>query len=128
MNDDRKRLGDAELEIMQAVWGAGTAVNSAYIQEALVGKRNWALPTILTALSRLCDKGFLSSEKQGRGNRYTALIGEEAYRQSEGRSILEKLYGNSVTGLVASLYGGKTIGDKDLAELRDFLEHWEAKP
>ena len=37
-----KRLGDAELEIMQAVWGAGEAVNSAYIQAALAGKRNWS--------------------------------------------------------------------------------------
>lgn len=127
MRKEIKRLGDAELEIMQAIWAAGEPVNSAYIQAALAGKRDWALPTTLTALSRLCDKGFLSSEKQGRSNSYTAMISEEAYRRSEGRTILEKLYAGSVTGLVASLYEGKSIGDRDMAELRRFLDSWREK-
>lgn len=127
MKREIKRLGDAELEIMQAIWAAGEPVNSAFIQTALVGKRDWALPTILTVLSRLCDKGFLSSEKQGRSNLYTAEIGEKAYRQSEGRTILEKLYAGSVTGLVTALYDGKSIGDQDMAELRRFLDDWEER-
>lgn len=127
MHEGIKRLGDAELEIMQAVWGAGEPVNSAYIQAALAGKRSWALPTTLTALSRLCDKGFLTSEKQGRSNLYTAEISEETYRRSEGKTILAKLYAGSVTGLVASLYDGKSIGDRDMEELRRFLDSWEEK-
>ena len=60
-----KRLGDADLEIMQAVWGAGEAVNSAYIQAALAGKRNWSSGALGTALNRLCEKGFLACEKRG---------------------------------------------------------------
>ncbi|MDO4539949.1 MAG: BlaI/MecI/CopY family transcriptional regulator [Syntrophomonadaceae bacterium] len=127
MSTEIKRLGDAELEIMQAVWAAGEAVNSARIQEALRGKRDWALSTLLTALNRLCEKGFLACEKQGRGNLYRALVEQEAYLQRESRSFLQKMYGNSVTGLVASLYDGKTISDSDMAELRRYLERWEAK-
>lgn len=122
-----KRLGDAELEIMQAIWAAGEPVNSAYIQTALAGKRDWALPTTLTVLSRLCDKAFLFSEKQGRSNFYTAKISEEEYRRSEGKTMLEKLYAGSVTGLVASLYDGNSIGDRDMEELRRFLDAWEEK-
>lgn len=127
MRKEIKRLGDAELEIMQAIWAAGKPVNSAYIQAALAGKRDWALPATLTALSRLCDKGFLSNEKQGRSNFYTAKISEEEYRRSEGKTMLEKLYAGSVTGLVTSLYDGKFIGDRDMEELRRFLDAWEKK-
>lgn len=127
MKAEIKRLGDAELEVMQAVWAAGEPVGSALIQSALAGKRSWALPTLLTVLSRLCEKGFLKSERRGRSNLYTALIGEDAYRQKEGRTILEKLYGNSVTGLVAALYDGKSIGDRDMEELRAFLDQWEER-
>ena len=127
MHKEIKRLGDAELEIMQAIWAAGEPVNSAYIQTALAGKRDWALPTTLTVLSRLCEKGFLSGEKQGRNNFYAARISEEAYRRSEGKTMLEKLYAGSVTGLVVSLYDGKSIGDRDMAELRRFLDSWEEK-
>lgn len=127
MNQEIKRLGDAELEIMQAVWDAGRPVNSAYIRSALAGKRDWALPTVLTVLARLCGKGFLSGEKHGRGNLYTAKISREAYQRREGRTILEKLYGGSVTGLVAALYDGKSIGRRDMEKLREFLDGWEEK-
>ena len=112
---------------MQAVWAAGEPVNSAYIQTALAGKRDWALPTTLTVLNRLCEKGFLVSEKQWRNNLYTAKISEDAYRRSEGKTILEKLYAGSVTGLVASLYDGKSISDRDMAELHRFLDAWEER-
>lgn len=127
MGKEMKRLGDAELEIMQAVWAAGEPVASTQIQAALKGKRNWALATLMTALNRLCDKGFLRCDREGRKNLYLPLIQEEAYRQSEGRTILERIYGNSVTGLVASLYDGKSISDRDIEELRRFLDEWEGE-
>lgn len=65
-----KRLGDAELEIMLAVWGAGEPVQSTYIHEKLKGSRDWALPAVITSLNRLVDKGFLACEKRGRSNWY----------------------------------------------------------
>lgn len=125
MEQDRKRLGDAELEIMQAIWRKDGAVSASEVRDALRGKRDWALATLMTVLKRLCDKGFLHCEKQGRNNLYRALIQEEVYQQQEGRTLLEKLYGNSVTGLVASLYAGKSIDDASMAELKQFLEKWE---
>ena len=99
-----KRLGDAELEIMLAVWAAGEPVQSTYVQEKLRGGRDWALPAVITALNRLVDKGYLACEKKGRGNLYRALIGEEEYKAAEGRGILDRLYGGSFTGMVASLF------------------------
>ncbi len=125
MEQEIKRLGDAELEIMQAVWRAEGPVSASEVRAALRGRRDWALATLMTVLKRLCDKGFLLCEKQGRNNLYRALIPEETYQQQEGRTVLEKLYGNSVTGLVASLYAGKSIDDADMAELKRFLEEWE---
>ncbi|MEG0780555.1 MAG: BlaI/MecI/CopY family transcriptional regulator [Oscillospiraceae bacterium] len=125
MEDERKRLGDGELELMQTIWRAGEPVNSGYVLQALQGRRTWALATVLTVLNRLVDKGFLTCEKQSRNNQYAAAVSEADYQQKEGRTVLEKLYGNSVTGLVASLYQGKTIDDGDLEELRRFLAEQE---
>ena len=122
-----KRLGDAELEVMQAAWAAEPPVTSGYILERLKGKRSWAQATLVTVLNRLVDKGFLTCEKHGRTNAYYPAVSEEAYRQAEGRTVLEKLYGNSVTGLVASLVGGDAVTEADLRELRKFLDNWEGK-
>jgi len=121
----KKQLGDAELEIMQAIWRMEGPVSSSQVQLALRGKRDWALATLMTALDRLCGKGFLRREKQGRNNLYTALISQETYQQWEGQTLLERLYGNSVTGLVASLYEGQSITDEDMEQLRRFLDNWK---
>lgn len=122
-----KRLGDAELEIMLSIWAAGEPVPSSYVQEKLRGSRDWALPAILTSLSRLVDKGFLSCEKRGRVNWYRPLISEGEYKAVEGRGIIDRLYGSSFTGMVASLYDGQAIGKDDLAELRQYLDTLEGK-
>ncbi len=122
-----KRLGDAELEIMLAVWGAGEAVTSGYVSDALRGSRDWALPAVVTSLNRLVDKGFLRSEKRGRTNFYTPLISEREYKAEESRGVLTKLFGGSVSGLAAALYDGKAIGEKDIEELRRFLDGLEGK-
>lgn len=122
MKKQIKRLPDAELEVMLIVWNSETPVNSAYILERLQGKRKWGLPTLMTVLSRLTEKGFLVCEKQGWNNLYHAAIDEDLYKQSESSSILEKLYGNSFTNLVTSLYKGNSITKEDLVELRRFID------
>ena len=65
--------------------------------------------------------------KQGKMNLYTPLISQEEYQQSESKSVLEKLYGNSLKKFVASLYQGKKMNQDDIKELHDFLEELEDK-
>ena len=125
MTQELKHLGDAELEIMQAVWRAGEPVQSSYIQQALRSRRDWPLPAVLTALNRLVEKGFLTCERRGRGNWYAPAVSEEAYREFEGRGFLQRLYGNSFPALVAALYRGRAIGKEELADLRRFLDQLE---
>jgi len=120
-----KRLGDAELEIMLAVWGAGDAVQSTYVQEQLRGERDWPLSAVLTSMSRLVDKGYLTCEKRGRSNFYRALVSESEYKAAEGRGLIDRLYGSSFTGMVAALYDGRAIGKDDIAELRRYLDKLE---
>ena len=122
-----KRLGDAELEIMLAVWGAGGPVQSGYIHQQLRGSRDWALPAVITAMNRLVEKGFLSCETRGRSNWYRAEVTEGDYKAAEGRGLIDRLYGSSFTGMVASLYDGLAIGQEDLTELREYLDKFEGK-
>lgn len=120
-----KRLGDAELDIMQVIWAADGPVNSQLIAQGLKGKRDWQLPTILTVLSRLADKGFLSVERIGRSNTYTPLISRKAYQEAEGKVLLEKIYGNSVRSLMSALVGGRGVDKSEIDELRTYLDELE---
>ena len=65
-----KRLPESELEIMQIIWRETAPVSRAVIEHTLNEKHPLAPTTILTLLTRLCDKGFLSQKKAGRTNVY----------------------------------------------------------
>jgi BlaI family penicillinase repressor len=122
MNIRIKRLPDSELEIMMIIWEAKEPVTSAYISEKLKNRKKWKITSVLTFLARLTEKGFLTSTREGKINIYSAVISEEEYLENESKSFLEKLYGNSLTTLVSSLYKSNAISDKDLAELRRFID------
>lgn len=122
-----KKLGDAELEIMEVLWGASEPLTSGYILERIRPTRKWALSTLMATLARLAEKGFVYCDRSTRTNYYSAVITAEEYRRSEGTSFIRKLYGGSVKRLVASLYDCKEISDDDIAELRAFLDELERK-
>lgn len=116
------RLPDAELEIMKIIWENDQGeTTSAYIMERLEGKKDWVVTTVLNFLARLVDRGFLTARRNGKTNLYTPIIDEESYLESESKSFLGRLHGNSLKSLVASLYGGNAISADDLEELRHYI-------
>lgn len=127
MNNIIKKLPDSELEIMLIIWEAGKPVNTAYICDRLKDKKEWKTTSVLTFLSRLVDKGFLSSRREGKTNVYSIEIGEQEYLERESKTFLRKLYGNSITAFVSSLYDSNAIGEDDLRELRVFIDNQAKK-
>lgn len=121
--EELKKLPDAELEIMMIIWEAEQTVTSEYIMERI--HKSWAKPTLLNLLGRLCDRGFLKCEKDGKLNIYTAIVPKENYLRTESKNFIKKLYHNSLTNFVATLYSVNDISKEDLEELKKFIE--EAK-
>lgn len=78
-----KKLGDAELEIMKVLWEQEKPVTSTQILEALSGRMDWKLASLMTALNRLADKGFVECDRSTRTNYYTALVCEQDYVTQE---------------------------------------------
>lgn len=120
---DRKNLPDSELDIMLAVWGSQGAATAPAILEAL--EKPLTASALHSYLKRLEEKGFLHCEKEGRVNRYTALISEEEYRRHAGGAVLEKLYEGSLKTFAAALWDGGKLSEADLDELRAYLDELE---
>ena len=89
--EEKRRLPDAELAVMQAVWAVGGEVGRGDIEGALAS-HGWSTNTVNTYLTRLCDKGFLTSRREGRNNLYTPLVSKDKYLEFESRSVLDRLY------------------------------------
>lgn len=124
---DYKKLGEAELEIMQVIWKGDTALTSGRILSELKNIRNWQLSTLMTSLSRLAEKGFVKCDRSLGVNLYSALISENDYKARASGSFLKRMYNNSVQGLVATLYGNKMFTKQDIIELRSYLDELEGK-
>ena len=127
MADKLKKLGEAEVEIMQVIWDSQSPVTSNFILKQLQGSRKWQLSTLMTSLARLADKGFVECDRSTGSNLYTALIPENQYKTGASRHFLEKLYHNSLGNMVAALYDNQALKESDVAELRDFLDKLEAE-
>ena len=125
MGNTLKKLGDAELEIMQVIWNSENPVTSNYILKELQERRRWQLSTLMTSLARLTDKGFISCDRSTGRNLYTSIISENEYKTGASKHFLEKLYNNSLQNMIAALYSNKEIKSSDIQELRNFLDKLE---
>ena len=121
MRQTVRRLPDAELEVMQAVWQCEAPVSRVQIEEILKDTHPMAMTTLLTLLTRLGEKGFLTIEKDGRRSCYTPKVSREEYLAQQSRSFVEKVCGGSISSFAAALCDSGLSKD-DLAQLRDLLE------
>ena len=117
-----KKLPESELEIMIALWEADGPVPRNYFDQKLQSTKHWADSTILSLLSRLQEKGFLSCQKQGNRNLYQPLVSEEEYLAYENRNFLQKLHGNSIRNLVAAMVKSQDVTQSDLEDLQRYLD------
>lgn len=120
--DEMKRLPDSEFEIMKAVWMHEPPVTTNILMDDIGKEKEWKVPTLISFLKRLINKGFLRSEKNGKERTYFPLIEKEEYLKFETDYFMESYHGNSFTSLVSTFYGGKKLKKSEIEELRKLLE------
>ena len=124
MRSGIRRLPDAELEVMQALWACNMPAARSDIEEVLFKTHPMAMTTLLTLLTRLSDKGFISIEKNGRKSYYSPMVTKEDYLASQSRNFFEKLCGGSLS-IFANALCDSGLTKEELAELRALLEQEE---
>ena len=124
MDERIKKLPDSELEVMQAVWDCVPPVSRGEIEQKLADSYPIAQTTLLTLLSRLTEKGFLTVDKAGRGKSYTPVISRQEYLAAQGNRFFKKLCGGNLATFAAALCDSG-VSKEDLVELRSLLERGE---
>ena len=124
-----QQISDSELELMKIVWDEGGKALYARIMERLTGTgKDWQKNTVITLLSRLVEKGLLTTSKIGRRNEYTAIVSQEQYQAAQTKTLLNKLYQGEAKSLVMTLVEQEMLTGEDYEELRAFWEAGRNKP
>ncbi len=119
--DEIKRLPDAELEIMKAVWQHAGPMTRQQMQQALADK-HWAIGTFQALLARLEGKGFLTHEQVGKTFLYSALVSRQQYLPVESSTALGRMFEGSPTRLVAALHQTDALSQQEIDQLFSYLQ------
>lgn len=99
------KLSECEEQVMVTVWSSKEAPSSKEVQ-ADVNKRfgnEWKAQTVSTFLYRLVEKGYLRSERKGRGAYYYPKITLQQYREERIRELLDLLYSGDIEAAKSDL-------------------------
>lgn len=116
-----RTLPEAELAVMQALWDCARPAQRQQIERVLCQNHPMATTTVLTLLSRLGQKGFVQTERQGRSAVYFPLVEREDYLARQSEKFYQQVCGGSVSAFAAALCQSG-LSRQELDELRRLLE------
>lgn len=116
-----QKISESELVLMKIIWkNNGAALYSLIMEELEKDGNEWKNNTVLTLLSRLVEKKFLSVKKIGRKNEYVALVTETEYQAMQTNNFLDRVYGGNVKNLVSTLLRQDILSADELKEIELF--------
>ncbi len=110
-------LTPAEHRIMEVIWARGSAT-VAEVVEALKGRD--AYTTILTLISILKAKGYLSRRKEGRAFVYMPAVDRHTVARKAAHQLLSRFFAGSPTELILAFLRDEelTTGELDQIKLK----------
>ncbi len=116
-----ERISGAEHEIMEVLWREAP-LTAAEVAARAPAARGWSIRTVKTLLSRLLLKGVLAHEEDGRRYLYRPTVARDDYVARESQALLDRLFGGSVSPLVAHLAERDDLSPRDIAEIEALLK------
>ena len=114
-------LTEAELRLMDILWGKGTATVSDVV-EALPKRLALAYNTVLTTLRILEQKGYVRHEKEGRAFVYYPVVNRSQACRSAVKYVVTRFFDNSPGLLLLNILEHDKIDTAELKRLKKMIE------
>ena len=120
---DKKKLTESETTVMNALWSLpGAKGSSSEIMERMPMPKP-ALTTLLTFLKILTEKGFVESNKTGKGKTFSALLSREEYTRVFLHDVKEKFFGGSSFSLMSFFAQQENLSDSEIEEIVKMIKN-----
>lgn len=118
----KKRLAEAEWEVMDGVWHLDRQVTVRDVVDYLYPNGEKAYTTVQTIMNILFEKGVLNRRKIGPVNVYMPTLSREDAAQVETRTLVSRMFEGSFGALATYLVDSGELSRKELDELRALIE------
>lgn len=120
-------LGSAELEVLKVLWDDGPSTVRQVHSQLRERGRKVAYTTVLTFLTRLEQKGFVSSDKSDVAYVYRAAVTRNKVTRSRLKTVIEQLYDGAAGSMVLQLVKNERLSAEDIAALQDLIDRLDDK-
>jgi BlaI family penicillinase repressor len=112
----------AESQIMEALWVRGALTPEELVAE--VGPAHgWARNTVRVMITRLLNKGAISSAKEADGRfLYRPVLARAAYVEAESQGLLDRLFEGKLAPLVTYFAEHRKLTPEDVETLKALIE------
>ena len=120
------KLGDLQHAILRVLWEKREAT-VVDVLEALSDRRDRALTTIATMLTKMEKRKLVAHRSEGRQFVYRPLVSESQVRRSMISELTSKLFGGDLTALVSHLLEEHEIDAAEVERLRGLIAEQSRK-
>jgi len=114
-------LGELQRAVMETVWRLGQA-SVRQVWKQLSQKRELAYTTVLTAMQRLEQAGWLRHHREGKKNIYQATRTREQAGVRSAQRLIQRMYEGSAFLMFQHLVDEGELNDEELMKLRNLID------
>jgi predicted transcriptional regulator len=120
-------LGAAELEVLKALWQEGPATVREVLNYLHARGRRLAYTTVMTTLTRLEQKGVVTSDKSGLAYVYRAKVSRQRIGRSRVKALVQQVYDGAAGPLLLELVRTERLTPDEIEELNRLINRLDSK-
>ena len=125
----REELSVCEAPIMKIIWESNPDISVPELVKQLNEQygKEYARTTVVTFLTRMAGKGYITTQRRGRLSYVHAIKTEQEYKQQLAQKEIEFWFHGSMAEFAQTLCAAAPLTHEECQKLRRLLDHVEEK-
>ena len=125
----REDLSVCEAPIMKIIWESNPDISVPELVKQLNEQygKEYARTTVVTFLTRMAGKGYITTQRRGRISYVHAIKSEQEYKQQLAQKEIEFWFHGSMAEFAQTLCAAAPLTHEECQKLRRLLDHVEEK-
>ena len=125
----REELSVCEAPIMKIIWESNPDISVPEMVKQLNEQygKEYARTTVVTFLTRMAGKGYITTQRRGRISYVHAIKSEQEYKQQLAQKEIEFWFHGSMAEFAQTLCAAAPLTHEECQKLRRLLDHVEEK-